>query len=54
MKDQRKGKGPNLDEALKAAAKEVDADALGEYRVELTVIVGNPTIKEYHVTIIPV
>lgn len=54
MKAPKKGKGTDLDAALKAAAKEVDPDALGEYRVELTVIVGNPTIKEYHVTIIPV
>lgn len=54
MKGPKKGKGTDLDEALKDAAKQVDPDALGEYAVELTVIVGNPTIKEYHVTISPV
>lgn len=54
MKGPKKGKGIDLDQALKDAAKQVDPDALGEYRVELTVVVGNPTIKEYRVTIIPV
>jgi len=54
MKGPKKGKGIDLKTALDNAAEQVDPDALGEYKVEFTVIVGNPKIKEYRVTIVPI
>jgi hypothetical protein len=54
MKEPKKGKGNSLKEALDEAADKVGSDALGEYRVELHVEVGNPKISEYRVTITPV
>lgn len=54
MKGPKKGKGIDLKAAVDEAAKQVDADALGEYRVEFTVVVGNPKIKEYIVTLVPI
>lgn len=54
MKGPKKGKGEDLKKALEDAANQVDPDALGEYKVELHVVVGNPRITEYRVTITPV
>jgi hypothetical protein len=54
MKGPKKGKGIDLTAALDDAAKQIDPDALGEYKVEFSVIVGNPKIREYIVTIVPV
>lgn len=54
MKGPKKGKGIDLKAALDDAAKQVEPDALGEYAVELTVMVGNPKISEYRVVITPV
>jgi hypothetical protein len=54
MKGPKKGKGDDLKKALDDAADKVDPDALGEYKVELHVEVGNPRITEYRVTITPV
>lgn len=54
MKGPKKGKGIDLEAALDDAAKQVDPDALGEYKVEFSVKVGNPKIKEYIVTIVPI
>ena len=54
MKVPKKGKGIDLKAALDDAAKKVESDALGEYKVELTVVVGNPRIREYRVTIVPI
>ena len=53
MKEQKKGKGKDLKEALDDAARQVDGGALGEYKVELYVEVSNPKISEYRVTITP-
>ncbi|MDP9468247.1 MAG: hypothetical protein M3P32_05845 [Chloroflexota bacterium] len=53
MKGPKKGKGIDLKAALDDAAKQIDPDALGEYKVEFTVIVGNPKIREYVVTLVP-
>ena len=54
MKNPKEGKGKDLTEALDKAAKDVDPDALGEYKVELFVKVANPRISEYRVIITPV
>lgn len=54
MQGPKKGKGIDLKAALEDAAKLIDPDALGEYKVEFTVIVGNPKIKEYVVTLVPI
>jgi len=54
MKGPKKGKGIDLKAALDDAAKQIAPEDLGEYKVELTVIVGNPKISEYRVTIVPV
>lgn len=54
MKGPKKGKGVTLEAALADAAEQIDPDALGEYKVEFTITVGNPKIKEYTVTIVPV
>ena len=54
MKGPKKGKGGDLKQALDDAANQVDPDALGEYKVELFVEVGNPKISEYRVIITPV
>jgi hypothetical protein len=54
VKQPKKGKGDDLKKALDDAASKVDRDALGEYKVEITVEVGNPKITEYRVTINPV
>ena len=54
MKEPKQGKGADLDKALADAAAKVAGDALGPYRVELVVEVGNPKITEYKVTITPV
>lgn len=53
MKGPKKGKGIELKAALEEAARMIDPDALGEYKVEFTITVGNPKIKEYTVTLIP-
>jgi hypothetical protein len=54
MKAPKEGKGEDLAKALDDAAKKVDPGALGDYRVELVVTVGNPKISEYKVVITPV
>jgi hypothetical protein len=54
MKEPKKGKGEDLQKALADAASKVDPDALGEYTVEIHIVVGNPKINEYRVTITPV
>jgi hypothetical protein len=54
VKGPKRGKGKDLKEALDDAAKQVDKDALGEYKVEFFVQVDNPKISEYRVTITPV
>lgn len=54
MKEPKEGKGQGLKEALDDAARQVDPDALGDYKVELVVSVGNPKINEYKVKITPV
>ena len=54
VKGPKRGKGKDLNEALDDAAKQVDKDALGEYKVEFFVQVDNPKISEYRVTITPV
>jgi hypothetical protein len=53
VKKPKHGRGNDLKEALDAAARDVDPDALGDYKVELVVTVGNPKITEYKVTITP-
>jgi hypothetical protein len=53
MKGPKKGKGIDLKAAVDEAARQIDPDALGEYKVEFTVIVGNPRIREYVVTLVP-
>lgn len=53
MKGPKKGKGIDLKAALEDAARLIDPDALGEYKVEFTITVGNPKIKEYTVTLVP-
>lgn len=53
MKGPKKARGLELKAAIEEAAKLVASDELGEYKVEFTVTVGNPKIKEYTVTLIP-
>jgi flavin-binding protein dodecin len=54
LKEEKKGKGKELKEALDDAANQVSKDALGTYRVsEILVQVDNPKISEYRVTITP-
>jgi hypothetical protein len=54
MKGPKKGKGIDLKAAVDNAAEQIDSDALGEYKVEFTVIVANPKIREYIVTLVPI
>ena len=53
MKAPKEGRGEDLAKALDDAAKKVDPDALGNYKVELVVTVSNPKISEYKVIITP-
>jgi hypothetical protein len=53
-KQPKTGRGNDLSLALDDAAKQVPTGALGPYKVDLVVEVGNPKITEYKVTITPV